>query len=79
MWRTGTLLEDELIGLQNRLVLQNSGDLALFAPTGVQVWNSGTQGQDVQRAVLGDDGRLILVGADGGDVWSSTPPHPKPI
>jgi hypothetical protein len=79
VWRTGTLLEEELIGLSNRLVLQNSGNLVVFAPTGVQVWNSGTQGRDVQRAVLSDEGRLILVGADGGEVWSSELPHPKPI
>jgi hypothetical protein len=72
VWRAGTLFEEELVGLgySNRLVLQNSGDLVVFAPTGVPVWNSGTQGRDVQRAVLGDDGRLTLVGADGGEVWS---------
>jgi hypothetical protein len=81
VWRTGTLFEDELVGLglSNRLVLQASGNLVVFAPTGVQVWNSGTQGRDVRRAVLGDDGRLTLVGADGDEVWSSELPHPKPI
>jgi hypothetical protein len=73
VWRTGTLLEGELLGLSNRLVLQDSGNLVVFAPTGVQVWNSGTRGRDVQRAVLGDDGRLMLIGADGGEVWSSEP------
>ncbi|WP_191971763.1 hypothetical protein [Streptomyces luteolifulvus] len=53
--------------------------MAVFAPTGVQVWNSATQGRDVQRAVLGDDGRLLLLGPDGGEVWSSEPPHSQPI
>jgi hypothetical protein len=72
VWRTGTQLEDELTGLySNRLVLQSSGDLVLFAPTGTRLWNSGTRGRDVQRAVLTDEGRLTLVGADGGEVWSS--------
>lgn len=72
VWRTGTQLEDELTGLySNRLVLHSSGDLVLFAPTGTQLWNSGTRGRDVQRAVLTDEGRLTLVGPDGGEVWSS--------
>lgn len=71
VWRTGTLLEQELTGYSNRLVLQDSGNLVLVAPTGMQVWNSGTRGRNVQRAVLTDEGRLILVGADGGEVWSS--------
>ncbi|MEU1306328.1 DUF4241 domain-containing protein [Streptomyces shenzhenensis] len=79
VWRTGTLLEDELIGLSNRLVLQDNGNLVVFAPTGVQVWSSGTQGRDVQRAVLGDDGRLGLVDADGSEVWSSDLLYPKPM
>ncbi|MEU6611971.1 DUF4241 domain-containing protein [Streptomyces shenzhenensis] len=79
VWRTGTLLEDELIGLSNRLVLQDNGNLVVFAPTGVQVWSSGTQGRDVQRAVLGDDGRLVLVDADGSEVWSSELLSPKPM
>ncbi|MCX4429428.1 DUF4241 domain-containing protein [Streptomyces mirabilis] len=79
VWRTRTLLEDELIGLANRLVLQDSGNLVVFAPTGVQVWNSGTRGRDVQRAVLGDDGRLVLVDADGGEVWSSELLYPQPM
>ncbi|RMB84759.1 DUF4241 domain-containing protein [Streptomyces shenzhenensis] len=78
VWSTGTLLEDELIGLSNRLVLQDNGNLVVFAPTGVQVWSSGTQGRDVQRAVLGDDGRLVLLDADGGEVWSSDLLYPKP-
>ena len=72
VWRTDTVLEDELTGLySNRLVLQDSGNLVVFAPTGAQLWSSGTQGRDVERAVLTDEGRLILVGADGGEVWSS--------
>ncbi|MFI1409849.1 DUF4241 domain-containing protein [Streptomyces sp. NPDC020707] len=72
VWRTETQLKDELTGLySNRLVLQDSGNLVLFAPTGTQLWNSGTQGRDVQRAVLTDQGRFVLVGADGGEVWSS--------
>jgi hypothetical protein len=73
VWRTGTLLEEGLRGLSNRLVLQDSGNLVVFAPTGAQAWNSGTRGRDVQRALLGDDGRLMLIGADGGEVWSSEP------
>jgi hypothetical protein len=73
VWRTGTLLEEGLHNLSNRLVLQDSGNLVVFAPTGVQAWNSGTRGRDVQRAVLSDDGRLMLIGADGGEVWSSEP------
>ncbi|GAA3742225.1 DUF4241 domain-containing protein [Streptomyces tremellae] len=76
VWRTGTLLDEELVGLPNRLVLQESGDLAVFAPTGVKLWSSGTRGREVARAVLGDDGRLVLAGADGGEVWSSPPPRP---
>ncbi|MEW2545860.1 DUF4241 domain-containing protein [Streptomyces sp. NPDC047002] len=76
VWRTGTLLDDELVGLPNRLVLQESGDLAVFAPTGVKLWSSGTRGREVARAVLGDDGRLVLVGTEGGEVWSSQPPRP---
>jgi len=71
VWRTGTLLEDELRRLSSRLVLQGNGNLVLFAPTGTQLWSSGTKGRDVQRAVLGDDGRLTLVNADGDEVWST--------
>ncbi|MEU1518978.1 hypothetical protein ABZ490_43745 [Streptomyces sp. NPDC005811] len=78
VWRTGTLLKDELSGLSNRLVLQGKGNLVVFAPTGVQVWNSGTQGREVQHAVLGDDGRLLLLAADGSEVWSSELPRSKP-
>ncbi|MEV5148223.1 hypothetical protein AB0L14_28490 [Streptomyces sp. NPDC052727] len=79
VWRTGTQLDDELRGLANRLVLRSSGDLVVFAPTGVQLWSSGTQGQDVRRAVLGNDGRLRLIGADGAAIWSSEPVNYPPI
>ncbi|MGW1561945.1 hypothetical protein ACWCQ1_36240 [Streptomyces sp. NPDC002144] len=39
--------------------------------------DTGTQDRDVQRAVLDDDATLVLVDADGGEVWSSELLYPK--
>ncbi|MFJ7242897.1 DUF6924 domain-containing protein [Streptomyces olivaceus] len=74
LWRSGTSLDDELAGLSNRLVLQDCGDLVLFAPTGTRLWSSGTRGRDVRSAVLRDDGRFVLLDAHGVEIWVSDLP-----
>lgn len=52
-----------------RLVLQNDGNLVLYA--GEQsVWATGTNGQDVQRAEVQEDGNFVLYTPDK-PVWHS--------
>jgi hypothetical protein len=70
VWSAGTRLDPELRGLPNRLVLRRSGELTVHSPTGHQIWSSGTAGRPAERLILGDDGRLALVGA-GEVLWSS--------
>ncbi|MVU82773.1 LysM peptidoglycan-binding domain-containing protein [Nocardia sp. ET3-3] len=52
------------------LTLQNDGNLVLNEP-GDEVWASGTHGQDVQRAVMQDDGNFVLYKSDGSAAWST--------
>ncbi|MEC3957172.1 LysM peptidoglycan-binding domain-containing protein [Nocardia sp. CDC153] len=52
------------------LTLQNDGNLVLM-DAGAEVWASGTHGQDVQRAVMQDDGNFVLYKSDGSAAWSS--------
>lgn len=52
------------------LTLQNDGNLVLTEP-GNEVWASGTHGQDVQRAVMQEDGNFVLYKSDGKAAWST--------
>lgn len=72
VWSAGTQLDGELRGLSNRLVLQKSGNLVVFDPTGRAVWSSGTAGEPVERLTLEDDGRLVLHGQGDEIFWASS-------
>ena len=58
------------------LVMQADGNLVLYAPGGQRVWDTGTDGQWVSRAVMQEDGNFVLYGPVGA-IWSShTHDHP---
>jgi hypothetical protein len=58
------------------LVMQADGNLVLYAPGGQHVWEAGTDGQWVSRAVMQEDGNFVLYGPVGA-IWSShTHDHP---
>ncbi|MEU0630750.1 hypothetical protein [Streptomyces sp. NPDC005989] len=52
------------------LLLQRDGNLVLSEPKGAVVWETKTQGLDVQAAVLQDDGNFVLYSPNGA-VWST--------
>ncbi|MEV6712801.1 DUF6461 domain-containing protein [Lentzea sp. NPDC051208] len=55
------------------LYLLTEGLLVLRTATGVPVWSSGRIDRQVVAALVQDDGRLVLVDADGNQRWSRDP------
>lgn len=54
-----------------RLDLQEDGNLVLYRQTGgATLWSSGTAGMTVSRAVMQDDGNLVIYGY-GTPLWAS--------
>ncbi len=55
---------------QFSLALQTDGNLVLYEG-GEAVWASGTDGREVSKAIMQEDGNLVLYATDGEPVWAS--------
>ncbi|CAL9381184.1 hypothetical protein SUDANB95_01060 [Actinosynnema sp. ALI-1.44] len=56
---------------QNRLALQNDGNLVLYGASNQVLWHSHTWSSDVVRAELQFDGNFVLYNAAGAPRWYS--------
>jgi hypothetical protein len=55
----------------SRLVMQEDGNLALYAPDGSCRWASGTDGNPGAWLTLQDDGNLVIYAGTGPALWAS--------
>ena len=55
---------------QFSIELQSDGNLVL-SECGEAVWASGTDGREVSKVVVQDDGNLVLYTGNGDPVWAS--------
>jgi hypothetical protein len=55
---------------QFSLVLQTDGNLVL-SEGGEAVWATSTEGREVSKVTMQEDGNLVLYAADGEPVWAS--------
>ncbi|PZV11647.1 MAG: lectin [Leptolyngbya sp.] len=52
-------------------ILQDDGNLVLYQQGNKALWQAGTSGKAVARAVMQGDGNLVLYGYDNTPVWNS--------
>lgn len=66
----GTRLWSRYAGRGSRLVMQQDGNLVLYAPAGQgALWSTGTEGNPGARLVLQTDGNLVIYSATGKPLW----------
>ncbi len=53
------------------LLLQSDGNLVLYGPGYHVLWQSGTSGQSVSRALMQTDGNFVLYRANNTSVWQT--------
>lgn len=53
------------------LVMQQDGNLVLYAPGGIPVWSSGTNGNLGPYLVVQDDGNVVIYRPGGVAVWAT--------
>ena len=85
VWSTGNVTNvfdgEELLGGQTifspneafELIMESTGDLALYNSSGTQIWDTGTGGNPGAFAVMQSDGNLVVYSnqVNGHSLWAS--------
>lgn len=66
-----TLWSVPLGGEPERVIMQNDGNLVVYAAGGRPLWATGTEPSPGARLLLQDDGNLVVYAADGRPLWAS--------
>ena len=64
LWQSNT------IGRGNRVVMEESGNLAIYDDKNNIIWQTDTRGKG-EYAQLDDDANLVVYGSNGIPVWST--------
>ena len=78
LWATGTDGKST-----NSFVMQDDGNLVLYAGAGDALWAAGTNGSTGATVVMQDDGNLVIYSPESEPLWSTNtkvaaPPPPFP-